>query len=804
MNNKIVNVFKSKELKLIKTLSLYFIVSIVSILYLSHFTHFLFATDVANDEGVMSGAWRIVQGQVIYRDFFEFFAPGNFFLLALIYKLFGYSLIVTNKAVIVLDVICNILLFQISYMMLKRWYAIIPPLLFLIIGFPSWFIFSHYWTTSVTFLTALILLTVYMERLTASDKSTITYLFLSGFFVGLTGIFLQSAGIYTTVVLLIVLYLRTRRHEGIVKRIAVFGIGIAIPVLAFVLYLLLNNAFMPFIHSQIILLKLYPPNTLFYSKPLISFYNVITPVKLMIVVSFIGSIGFLILKKNASNKEVVLFAGNIIFFLYTWHWLTISNSVIDPGRATSGLSFTFIIYCVFLFTGYIKNHYSMSVYKLADLFIHGAFMLIAAISIMIIYKDISNIRTRVFHFTLNNTSYWTYDEDGAKDLIKFNNESERILGNDREVFAYPLASTLYTLLNLRNTTKYDIIVSFGQIASGLSGLFKDVVDQLERLKIKYIITYQWSYRFIIIWAQRNGVGYKPNMIEKFIWDNYEPVVHVGLFDLWKLKLLKAGDVLTVTAANGVSKKHASYRQFTVGMHGNITSPHNKRINVSGMPLYDLKDILAREYGIPSDEISITTNGITSISSEVFSVSITGAVYKPGRYFLNQGGRLTDVMMLAGGPLTTSDLGDVIIKRGGENIDINFLNYFQTHNNEYNPVIEKGDKIYIPQSIRQEKVFPGALNITLLGTIQKPGRIFFNKGARLMDAIGRELSPTADLKNVIMIRGNQIMRIDFLRYIQTHNNGDNPLLENGDIIYLPETGEVIDKAQIIKKSRDLSK
>jgi hypothetical protein len=40
------------------------------------------------DEGIiLQGAERILRGQVPYRDFFSFFTPGSYYLLALLFKI---------------------------------------------------------------------------------------------------------------------------------------------------------------------------------------------------------------------------------------------------------------------------------------------------------------------------------------------------------------------------------------------------------------------------------------------------------------------------------------------------------------------------------------------------------------------------------------------------------------------------------------------------------------------------------------------------------------------------------------------
>src|SRR5215469_3955467 len=60
--------------------------------YLYIFRHF---TTIEPDEGiVLQGATRILDGQVPYRDFFSFYTPGSFYLVAALFRVFGNSFVV--------------------------------------------------------------------------------------------------------------------------------------------------------------------------------------------------------------------------------------------------------------------------------------------------------------------------------------------------------------------------------------------------------------------------------------------------------------------------------------------------------------------------------------------------------------------------------------------------------------------------------------------------------------------------------------------------------------------------------------
>src|ERR1700755_2144768 len=65
------------------------LIFLLAFLYLCLFRR---ATQIDLDEGIiLQGAQRILDGQVLYRDFFSFFTPGSYYLLALIFRIFGNS-----------------------------------------------------------------------------------------------------------------------------------------------------------------------------------------------------------------------------------------------------------------------------------------------------------------------------------------------------------------------------------------------------------------------------------------------------------------------------------------------------------------------------------------------------------------------------------------------------------------------------------------------------------------------------------------------------------------------------------------
>src|SRR5437773_11733427 len=82
--------------------------------YLCIFRHY---STLEPDEGiVLRGAERILAGQIPYRDFFSFYTPGSFYLLAGLFRIFGDSFAVARISLALVGAICSVL----TYVLARR------------------------------------------------------------------------------------------------------------------------------------------------------------------------------------------------------------------------------------------------------------------------------------------------------------------------------------------------------------------------------------------------------------------------------------------------------------------------------------------------------------------------------------------------------------------------------------------------------------------------------------------------------------------------------------------------------------
>lgn len=169
------------------------------------------------------------------------------------------------------------------------------------------------------------------------------------------------------------------------------------------------------------------------------------------------------------------------------------------------------------------------------------------------------------------------------------------------------------------------------------------------------------------------------------------------------------------------------------------------------------------------------------------VLVMGEVTRAGAYTLPPGGRILDVLALAGGLRTSYPEQEIVLTRQDGDIERVWHLYYgelMTAQAENNLLLVGGDVIYVPEAKRQ---------VLVLGQVQRPGVYSIATGARVLDAIALAGGPTdrAALENVGIYRGGSpddpatfTMGKDKLLFEGDAN--ENPLIQGGDVIYVPET------------------
>ncbi len=163
------------------------LIFIISLLYL-----FLFRrhSGIDPDEGiVLQGADRILRGEVPYGDFFSFYTPGSFYMVAALFKLFGNSFLVARTSIAVVGAGCSVITYLLARRVCSRKIALLAAAFTMTNSVAYRFLVLHNWYS-----TFFAYLTVFAAvRLLESQKPA--WHFATGSFAALTILIEQSKGV---------------------------------------------------------------------------------------------------------------------------------------------------------------------------------------------------------------------------------------------------------------------------------------------------------------------------------------------------------------------------------------------------------------------------------------------------------------------------------------------------------------------------------------------------------------------------------------------------------------------------------
>lgn len=202
------------------------------------------------DEGFLYyGAERILDGQLIYRDFHEIQFPGSFFLLAGVFKI-AHSRFETGRLLNYLLVASGIALYLLIVRTAKVRFllSMLPCMLIIFFWFPQWAGTLPHWFSFFSTALALFFLNLYLI------KSSGYLLFLSGISVGFTLNFIQNEGALLFVGVIIFLLLRSfvlklENKKVFLREALIFTLGFIPVALIFPIYFLFKGAFYDFIYN---------------------------------------------------------------------------------------------------------------------------------------------------------------------------------------------------------------------------------------------------------------------------------------------------------------------------------------------------------------------------------------------------------------------------------------------------------------------------------------------------------------------------------------------------------------------------
>lgn len=247
-------------------------------------------------------------------------------------------------------------------------------------------------------------------------------------------------------------------------------------------------------------------------------------------------------------------------------------------------------------------------------------------------------------------------------------------------------------------------------------------------------------------------------------------------------ILVPGDVLDILVLGDGDLT----RTVTVRPDGKISLPLLGELEVAGLTPAQLADLLStrlRQY-LKSPSVTVTVTHVAPSFVTVMGVGIS----RPGAYEMQNGWTVMDAIVAAGGVAPRAALRRaVLIRRGKPDPMPLDLERVLTGDLSANVPLQPGDTIVVPGQ---------QMRVVLLGMISGPGPRDLDEGTRLLDAVAYAGGPAgqAALDSVGVIRkvGDDKLAVqtyDLLKVMQQGDMSQNPVLQNGDIIFVPQYSRV---------------
>ena len=149
---------------------------------------------------------RMYEGQMMYRDFFQFMTPGTVLVYFFLFKLFGHRIWIPHLALLFLGLGLAWLGVVIARKLVRPGLALLPSAIFLAGVYKNRLDPTHHW---YSLLTALAAIAALVERRTPARIAA------AGFFCGLTAWFTQTRGLAAVMGFCVFLWWESRqRREG--------------------------------------------------------------------------------------------------------------------------------------------------------------------------------------------------------------------------------------------------------------------------------------------------------------------------------------------------------------------------------------------------------------------------------------------------------------------------------------------------------------------------------------------------------------------------------------------------------------
>ncbi|MFH1236138.1 MAG: hypothetical protein V1685_04345 [Parcubacteria group bacterium] len=403
---------------------------------------------IFGDEGIfLSGAQRILRGELPHKDFYTLLPTASYYPLALFFRLFGDNYIVAQVFVFLNAVGIGGAMFWLGWRLL-RWWSSVPAIIFLLFVFPAWPYASHHWT---------FLLFALLSTCCCLQKNTGWHV-TAGVFSGLSFLLFPQKALFTFFAhILVFLLFRPRGFRSAVFTICWYLAGLLPVILIHSWWLLHTGAWTLYIQQVFVdSFKYYPD---FVMQEIFFRFNNVAALLTLGIVGFALMFFFrrhytpLVLKTYIAIFLVhVSLLISILYHLELYHVLQVIPAAIV-------LIFFIIVFFAQRIRDVLHAYSSMALAA----FIIFAVIISVSVPFTLAYessygfgtgftKNVTAFSTPRGKIVLNHrqTPYFIEEYKTVSSLV-----DTQLLG--KSIFFFPYAPGYYYFLNLRNTTSFDFI-----------------------------------------------------------------------------------------------------------------------------------------------------------------------------------------------------------------------------------------------------------------------------------------------------------------------------------------------------------
>lgn len=234
----------------------------------------------------------------------------------------------------------------------------------------------------------------------------------------------------------------------------------------------------------------------------------------------------------------------------------------------------------------------------------------------------------------------------------------------------------------------------------------------------------------------------------------------------------SGDVLEITVWAGEKKEENLSNEYLVFQSGVIEMPMLGSVLVENLSLEKVSSVISIELGLRYIREPQVTSSIKEYGSK--SISILGAVTKPGSFKLERRTTLVDALANAEG-INVQEKGAKeikIIRIDGEKMVFSLEEVLE---GTIDLEMKNGDRVYVTDG----------LFVIVNGKVEEPGTIPWRKGMTITEAIAEAggASSAGDLREVYLLRGRRRIPVDVKAILQ--GKDVDVLLKDGDKVFLQE-------------------